>query len=177
VASQSLSCEEGLKGLEITCGEPPETLTVPRPAAENLQHPESGICDLQMPPGKFEPFKDLQTLHLARLNITVAGLKHLKDLEKLDLLGCRQVRDLAALEGFPLPWLNLFDCPQVHDLTPLAGMNLSEIFLTPRYFTRDGLEALRRCKTLKAIVIGYKPADRLAPEDFWKKFDAGEFKP
>jgi hypothetical protein len=129
---------------------------------------------------RLKPFKDLQALQLQRLGITSAGLKHLKTmpkLEKLDLTGCNQLKDLAPLEGLPLTWLNLFDCRQVHDLTPLAGMDLSEIYLAPKNFTKDGLEVLRRCKTLKAIVIGYKNTDRHAPEEFWKKLDAGEFKP
>ena len=30
---------------------------------------------------------------------------------------------------------------------------------------------------LKTIVIGGKPTDRLALQDFWKRVDAGEFKP
>lgn len=129
---------------------------------------------------RLKPFKDLQVLDVQRLNITSYGLKHLKALtmlQKLDLASCNQVRDLAPLEGMPLTSLNLLDCRQVHDLTPLAGMKLSEIYLTPKNFTKDGLEVLRRCKTLKTIVIGYKPEDRLVAPDFWKKFDAGEFKP
>jgi hypothetical protein len=55
-------------------------------------------------------------------------------------------------------------------------MNLSEISLTPKNFTRETLEVLRECKSLKTIVIGLKGSDRLAAQDFWKKCDAGEFK-
>ncbi len=129
---------------------------------------------------RLKTFKDLQVLGLERLSITDAGLNHLKfltNLQKLGLTGCNQVRDLEPLRGHSLTSLNLFDCRQVHDLAPLAGMNLSEIFLTPKNFTKDGLEAIRQCKTLKTIVIGYKGSDRLAAQDFWKKLDAGEFKP
>jgi hypothetical protein len=35
---------------------------------------------------------------------------------------------------------------------------------------------LRRCKSLKTVVVGYGGPDRLAAQDFWKRFDAGEFK-
>ncbi len=125
-------------------------------------------------------FKDLQILRLAHLSITEAGLKRLKaltKLQKLDLNGCVKVRDLSALEGLPLTSLNLQDCRQVHDLRPLAAISLSELFLTPKNFTPDNLEALRQCKTLKTIVIGYHPSERLSATDFWKKFDAGELKP
>jgi internalin A len=129
---------------------------------------------------RLKTFKELQVLDLQRLSITDAGLNHLKSLtklQKLDLTGCNKVRDLESLRGHSLTSLNLFDCRQVHDLTPLAGMNLSEIYLTPKNFTKDGLEVIRQCKTLKTIVIGYKGSDRLAAQDFWKKFDAGDFKP
>ena len=56
-------------------------------------------------------------------------------------------------------------------------MNLTEISLTPKNFTKEHLEVLRQCKTLKTIVIGLKGPDRLAAQEFWKKIDAGEFKP
>jgi hypothetical protein len=65
----------------------------------------------------------------------------------------------------------------LHDLAPLKGMNLSEIRLTPKSFTKDSLEALRQCKSLKTVIIGEKAVDVLAAQDFWKKVDAGEFNP
>ena len=85
--------------------------------------------------------------------------------------------DLAPLAGMPLTSLNLLDCPRLHDLAPLAGMSLSEIQLTPKNFTKDRLEVVRQCKSLKTLVIGRKSTDLLAAPDFWKQFDAGEFKP
>jgi len=56
-------------------------------------------------------------------------------------------------------------------------MNLAEIELTPKNFPTDNLEVLRQCKSLKTIVIGAKATDKLTAQDFWKKFDAEEFKP
>ena len=76
----------------------------------------------------------------------------------------------------PLTSLNVLDCSRLHELAPLTRMNLSEISLTPKNFTRETLEVLRECKSLKTIVIGLKGSDRLAAQDFWKKCDAGEFK-
>jgi hypothetical protein len=108
----------------------------------------------------------------------VADLSTLRGM-KLTTLNCSKtpVADLAPLAGMPLTSLNLLDCPRLHDLAPLTGMSLSEISLTPRNFTREALEALRPCKSLKTIVIGTKASDRLVAQDFWKKLDAGEFKP
>jgi hypothetical protein len=98
---------------------------------------------------------------------------------KLLSLNCyqTQVSDLAPLEGMPLTSLNLLECPKLHDLAPLTRMKLTEIGFTPKNVTTEQLEVLRQCKSLKTIVIGLKGPDRLAAQDFWKKFDAGEFKP
>jgi hypothetical protein len=98
---------------------------------------------------------------------------------KLTKLNCSKtpVSDLTPLAKMPLTSLNILDCPQLHDLAPLAGMNLSEICFTPKNFNKDSPEVIRRCKSLKTIVIGYKGTDKFTAQDFWKKFDAGEFKP
>jgi Leucine-rich repeat (LRR) protein len=108
----------------------------------------------------------------------VADLSPLRGM-KLTTLNCyqTQVSDLAPLEGMPLTSLNVLECPKLHDLKSLTRMNLTEISLTPKNFTKEQLEVLRQCKSLKTIVIGLKGPDRLAAQDFWKQFDAGEFKP
>jgi hypothetical protein len=108
----------------------------------------------------------------------VADLSALRGM-KLTTLNCSKtpVSDLTPLAGMPLTTLNLLECGQLRDLTPLKGMNLSEIYLTPKNFTKDNLETIRSCKSLKTIAIGQKATDRLTAQDFWKKFDAGEFKP
>jgi hypothetical protein len=47
------------------------------------------------------------------------------------------------------------------------------VLITPKHVTR-GLDVLRQMKTIKTIGInGYK---KLPPGEFWKKYDAGEFK-
>ncbi len=98
---------------------------------------------------------------------------------KLTTLNCSKtpVSDLSPLAGMPLTSLNLFGCPQLHDLSPLKGMNLSEIRLTPANFAKDSLEVIRQCQGLKKIIVGEKPSDVLAAQDFWRKFDVGEFAP
>ena len=108
----------------------------------------------------------------------VADLSTLKGM-KLTTLKCHKtpVSDLTSLTGMPLTSLNLLGCPKLHDLSSLKGMNLSEIRLTPQNFTKDSLEVLRECKSLKTIIVGEKASDVLAAQDFWKKVDAGEFKP
>jgi serine/threonine protein kinase len=94
-------------------------------------------------------------------------------LNTLMLDGCGQVRDLAPLRGMPLTSVSLLGCNQIRDLTPLRGMELTDISLTPRNFSRNALEVLRQMKSLKSLLIAYD--FRLSAEEFWKRYDAGEF--
>jgi hypothetical protein len=88
----------------------------------------------------------------------------------LNLQGCGQVQDLTPLHGMQLKSLNLWT-EGVRDLTPLEGMSLVEVFLVPRNITK-GMDVLRRLKMLKTIHDG-KTA--FPPDEFWTKYDAGEF--
>jgi serine/threonine protein kinase len=88
-------------------------------------------------------------------------------LTHLELLWCSQVHDLSALKGMPLVWLHLGNTP-VKDLTPLQGMNVQKVLLIPKNITR-GMECLRQMKSLTDI-------NDLPPAEFWKRYDAGEFK-
>jgi hypothetical protein len=96
-------------------------------------------------------------------------------LTSLDLHNCVQVRDLAPLKGMKLTNLYIFGCAQVRDLTPLQGHPLVELYFNPKNITQ-GMDVLRSMKSLRAIVVGNGPTDRYATEQFWKKYDAGEFK-
>jgi serine/threonine protein kinase len=96
-------------------------------------------------------------------------------LRTLEIHNCEQVHDLTPLHGMPLLSLDMPYCPLVQDLSPLEGMRLEEIFFTPKDI-RKGLPVLRQMKSLKTIGIRGWAKDRLPPEEFWKKYDAGEFK-
>jgi serine/threonine protein kinase/DNA-directed RNA polymerase subunit RPC12/RpoP len=96
-------------------------------------------------------------------------------LQSLAFNSCRQVRDLAPLAGMPLTSANLADCPNIHDLTPLKDMKLTEIYLTPRHITQ-GIDLLRQMRSLQAIASGAGFNDRLAVAEFWKRYEAGEFR-
>jgi len=71
--------------------------------------------------------------------------------------------------------LNLMNCFQAPDVTPLQGMALTEVMLTPRTITK-GMDVLRQMKSLKTISIGWDVKEKFTPNEFWKKYDAGEFK-
>ena len=68
----------------------------------------------------------------------------------------------------PLLGLHFGGCPQITDLTPLEGLKLTQIEL-PIPLPSKGIEMIRRMKTLTSI-------NGFSPDDFWKKYDAGEFK-
>jgi hypothetical protein len=53
-------------------------------------------------------------------------------------------------------------------------MNLTEMLLTPKH-VKKGMEILRQMKSLKTIGIGWGAETRWSANDFWKKYDSGEF--
>ena len=76
----------------------------------------------------------------------------------------------------PITSLDLLGCNELHELAALEGMPLTDIALTPASFTSESLAVLRSCKTLRTITIGTGGQDRYAAAEFWKKLDAGEIK-
>jgi len=73
-----------------------------------------------------------------------------------------------------MPLKTLFcDSNGVTDLTPLSGMAITSITFSPQAI-KKGIEALRAMRSLASIGLlrGY---ETWKPDDFWKKYDAGEF--
>ena len=120
----------------------------------------------------------LQGMPLTRLNLDGCPLRDLTPLKGMPLTtlylsGCFQVSDLTPLHGMPLTKLDLSGCDQVRDLTPLEAMNLTEVLFTPKNITK-GIGVLRQMKSLNSI--GLNGGNKWRPTEFWKKYDAGEFK-
>ena len=134
-------------------------------------------------------------------SLEVGGCAQISDLTPLkgmpltwiSFSDCRQLRDLSPLDGMPLMRLNLFQCglisdlralkdmpleelnlanTGVTDLTPLEGMRLDELIFSPKNI-RQGMAAARMMKSLGKIGIH---GAAWPPPEFWKKYDAGEFK-
>jgi hypothetical protein len=55
----------------------------------------------------------------------------------------------------------------------LEGLSLQEIIFTPRDIRR-GMDVLRQMKSL--TIISTDGRRNFTPEEFWKRYDAGEFK-
>jgi serine/threonine protein kinase len=121
------------------------------------------------------PLKDLRLASLRFQGTQVADLTPLKGMKlmRIDCSGT-EVADLAPLHDMPLTWLNCADS-RVTDLTPLKDMNLTEVIFTPSQIT-SGIDVLRRMKSLKTIAVGWNAKERYSAEDFWTKYDKGEFK-
>lgn len=110
----------------------------------------------------------------------IQDLKALQGLKltRLFLWNCKQIRDLAPLKGMPLNRLE-FHGTQVQDLSPLEGMDLSTVALTPQNITK-GMDKLRAMPRLNTIQVPRPMSgdlfDTFTHAEFFRKFDAGDFK-
>jgi len=135
----------------------------------------------------------LTFLHCYRTLVTDLSPLRGMPLTELWLCECPQLGDLSALKGMPLTGLSVYstgvrdlgplkgmplrmlwsDSTRVTDLTPLAGMALQKLTFTPKLI-KKGIEVVRGMKSIRQIGTHYNRL--MAPEEFWKKYDAGEFK-
>jgi serine/threonine protein kinase/Leucine-rich repeat (LRR) protein len=117
----------------------------------------------------------LKGMPVRNLKINRTQVTDLSPLQEIPLtsLSCQhtQVSDLSPLKGMPLSILICNGSP-ISDLSPLRELELAEIYFSPDEIT-NGLDAIRQMKTLESIGDG--GAKRFSPEEFWKKYDAGEF--
>jgi len=113
----------------------------------------------------------------------------------LELADCDQIRDFSPLKGLPLRVLNLagtaitdlsslkgmvlkelaISRTAVTDLSSLAGMELRKLSLSPARITR-GMDVVRGMKTLSSIATEKNWEKPYTAEEFWRRYDAGEFK-
>jgi serine/threonine protein kinase/Leucine-rich repeat (LRR) protein len=119
------------------------------------------------------PLEGMPLTDLRCRETPVSDLSPLKGMP-LKLLGCEgtKVTNLSPLGGMPLTRLSIEDTP-VSDLSSLNGISLTSISLTPKNITK-GIEAIRQMKSLQTI--GPHWNEQFPPAEFWKKYDAGEFK-
>jgi serine/threonine protein kinase len=115
-------------------------------------------------------------------------------LTSLDVWGCDRVSDLAPLRGMPLKYFStssnsLTDltplqgmplkivhfghCGGIRDLTPLQESELTEMRFAPGPVAKN-MHQLRQMKSLKRIEVTDRGTFTVG--EFWKRYDAGEFK-
>jgi Leucine-rich repeat (LRR) protein len=124
------------------------------------------VCDLS-------PLNGMPLTHLDCGLTAVFDLSPLKGMPLKQLhCGRTYVSDLSPIKGMRLTRLSIGGAP-ITDLTPLREMNLHEIFLTPKNITK-GIDAIRQMKSVEFIGT-WDANSKLPPDEFWKKYDAGEF--
>jgi serine/threonine protein kinase len=102
----------------------------------------------------------------------VSNLSPLRDVPLTRLhINETPVSDLSPLKDMPLAILQCNET-QVSDVTPLAGMHLLRVWLTPRNIVK-GMDVLRQMKSVR--FIGVRVQNPLSAEEFWKRYDAGDF--
>ena len=121
---------------------------------------------------------DLSPLKGMPLAYLGCGTTQVFDLSPLHGMSLRElhfnrthVSDVRPLKGMPLVEVQCDSTP-VSDLSALQGMSLATITFTPRNINK-GLDVIRQMKSLKAIGIEWDKES--PPDEFWKKYDAGEF--
>ena len=114
----------------------------------------------------------LEGLWLGKTNVMDLSTLKGQQLKTLSLYDCEKISDLSPLKGMPLEDLAI-NGSKVSDLTPLQGMKLKAFSFTPKNITK-GLDLIRSMDTLREI--GITSEQRLESSEFWKRYDAGEFK-
>ncbi len=119
----------------------------------------------------------LERMPLTFLRCGATNISDLLPLQGMSLtfLSCghTEVSDLSPLRGMPLTSLECY-VTQVSDLSPLHGMKLSNVTFTPKNITK-GLDVIRHMTSLKSIALDSADNNKFPPDEFWKKYDAGEF--
>jgi len=130
------------------------------------------ICD-RMQVSDLSP---LQGMPLKSLNCSqnqqLSDLLPLKGMSLTELF-CNDtnISDLSPLKGMPLRRL-YFDKTRVYDVSSLAGLALNEVAFTPQQI-RAGLDVLRQMPSVKMLRRNAWDAAS-SPDEFWKKYDAGD---
>ncbi|MBM4030752.1 MAG: hypothetical protein FJ291_03100 [Planctomycetes bacterium] len=119
-----------------------------------------------------DPLRGMTLTTLDCSGTSVSDLSPLRGIP-LTCLECEgaPLKDLLPLKGMPLTTLHCAT-PGVADLCPLDGMKLETLSFSPNRITK-GLDLIRAMKTLRRI--GRQRHYLHGADDFWKRYDAGEF--
>lgn len=164
-----------LKGMPIS------TLDIAYTGVANLA-PLSGMPleSLSLDYTKVTDLSPLRGMKLKRLALSNVRCSDLTPLRGMPLTELRLIHtpcsDLGPLKGMPLTML-LCERSDVRDLTPLEGMPLEAFGFTPKSIVK-GIEIVRTMKSIRRITnhLDWPNRGWMKPDDFWKKYDAGEFK-
>lgn len=74
-----------------------------------------------------------------------------------------------------LKYLAMFNT-NVTDLTALRGLQLEQLFFDPRSFPAEQLQMIREMKSLRTIETSWHFTQPQSAEEFWRRYDAGEYR-
>jgi len=159
---------------------------------------ESPLRSLWLNNAPVSDLKPLSNLPLTSLNLLGTKVSDLAPLRSMPLemlwLNETQVADLSPLAECPLQSLTAHKTPvsdisvvrqlptlqrlhigetEVADLRPLAGLRLTRLIFTPARITQ-GIEVVRQMDTLQELDVELREPQRWSPEEFWRRYDAGE---
>lgn len=137
---------------------------------------ELNLVDTQV--ADLSPLKtsSLGTLWLRRTPVEDISPLASTGLVSLDI-GETKVADLKPLGSMTtLRRLHIAES-NVTDLTPIAGLALERLIFSP-WKIEKGLDEIRGISTLQQLDVSFDDAsgNALKPEEFWKRWDAGEIK-
>jgi tetratricopeptide (TPR) repeat protein len=167
IASTKVSDLTALKGMplkQLDCGVTPVSDLTPLKGMKltKLSCPRTRISDLT----------PLKGMPLESLDFFFTGVRDLSPLTGMPLknlhCGATDISDLSPLKGMKLVVLDVHRT-KVTDLTPLEGMKLETLVLTPGHITK-GMQIIRDMKSIRKIGTNWLAL--MAPEEFWKKYDA-----
>jgi serine/threonine protein kinase len=125
--------------------------------------------------GGVTTLEPLKGMPLVKLNLQRTGARSLEPLAgmklthlSLNLLSSHIFENAEPIRGMPLEELEIHP---FKDVSALKGMKLRRVIFNPMSPPK-GIDVLRNMESLRLIRAG---AD-YTPEEFWKKYDAGEFK-
>ncbi|MEE9603173.1 MAG: leucine-rich repeat domain-containing protein [Thermoguttaceae bacterium] len=124
------------------------------------------------------PLKDTKLESLWLTGSGVTGIGPLKTVPLISLtLADTKVSDLSPLKGHPTLQRLHVARTDVTDLTPLEGLKLTRLIFTPNRI-KKGIDVARKMN-LREIDVEFPPArggPPMSPLQFWRRYDAGEFK-
>ena len=132
-----------------------------------------GIASLE--PLKGAPLRDLDL----GLNPNIDNLSPLQDMKLHDLRfdNCPHIKDISVIRGMPLKFLSLFGCPGIQDYSPLEGLKLETLYFSPHLLSDREIAIVRNMKSLRKIGTSWNDYRKeMSPGDFWKKYDAGDYR-
>ena len=137
----------------------------------------------------------LAKLPITQLNVVGTKITDIEAIKQMPLhtlwIGSTSIDDLSVLRGKSLVSLDIEETPvddlsplaemsslrrlniagtEITDLAPLAGLQLQRLIFDPARIAK-GLEMIREMSSLQELGVDFD--HRMAPAEFWTKYDAG----